>query len=97
MACKKNIHDVLDKLSEWHATKDGREAIEKEFKFSDFKLAFSFLTSIALKAEEINHHPEIKNVYNKVSITLTTHDFNGMSDKDEELGLFIDQIYEVYI
>ena len=45
----------------------------------------------------MNHHPEIENVYNKVSITLTTHDLNGISDKDEELGLFIDQTYKMYI
>ena len=97
MVCKKDINNVLQNLNEWKETKDSREAIKKDFKFKDFKIAFSFLTSIALKAEEINHHPEIENVYNKVSITLTTHDLNGISDKDEELGLFIDQIYEVYI
>ena len=97
MACKKDINYVLKNLNEWEETNDTREAIQRNFKFKDFKIAFSFLTSIALKAEEMNHHPEIENVYNKVSITLTTHDLNGISDKDEELGLFIDQIYEVYI
>lgn len=97
MVCKKDINYVLKNLNGWEETNDTREAIQKNFKFKDFKTAFSFLTSIALKAEEMNHHPEIENVYNKVSITLTTHDLNGISDKDEELGLFIDQIYEVYI
>ena len=97
MACKKNIKNVLQNLNEWQETNDTREAIKRDFKFQDFKTAFSFLTSIALKAEEINHHPEIQNVYNKVSITLTTHDLNGTSDKDEELALFIDQIYKIYI
>ncbi len=97
MVCKKDIKKVLENLNEWEETIDAREAITRSFKFKDFKIAFSFLTSIALKAEEINHHPEIENVYNKVSITLTTHDLNGISDKDEELGQFIDKIYKVYI
>lgn len=96
MACKKDINNVLQNLNEWKKTSDTREAIKKDFKFKDFKIAFSFLTSIALKAEEINHHPEIYNVYNKVYVTLTTHDLNGISDKDEELALFIDQIYKVF-
>ena len=96
MACKKDINNVLHNLNEWKKTSDTREAIKKDFKFKDFKIAFSFLTSIALKAEEINHHPEIYNVYNKVYVTLTTHDLNGISDKDEELALFIDQIYKVF-
>ena len=97
MVCKKDISEVLNKLNNWKKIKGTREAIQKEFKFKDFKLAFSFLTLIALKAEEINHHPEIENIYNNVSIILTTHDLNGISDKDEELGLYIDQIYQNYI
>ena len=96
MVCKTDINEVLNKLHDWKETKDSREAIQKKFKFKDFKLAFSFLTLIALKAEEINHHPEIENVYNNVSIILTTHDLNGISNKDEELALYIDQIYQNY-
>ena len=52
------------------------------------------MTSIALKAEEIGHHPEWFNVYNKITITLTTHDIQGLSDKDILLGQFIDNQYE---
>ena len=52
------------------------------------------MTKIALKAEEIGHHPEWYNVYNKVIITLTTHDVNGLSKKDISLGQFIDNQYE---
>ena len=52
------------------------------------------MTSIALKAEEIQHHPEWFNVYNKVKITLTTHDVRGLSEKDIKLGQFIDNQYE---
>ena len=52
------------------------------------------MTKVALKAEEIGHHPEWLNVYNKITITLTTHDVNGLSEKDIILGKFIDNEYE---
>ena len=94
MVCKLVIEDVLSNLTSWKKTNDNRDAIVKEFKFKDFKNAFSFMTSIALKAEELGHHPEWSNVYNKVSITLTTHDIQGLSDKDVLLGQFIDNKYE---
>ena len=94
MACKILFEDVKSKLSSWKKTDDKRDAITKEFKFSDFKSAFGFMTSIALKAEEIQHHPEWFNVYNKVKITLTTHDVGGLSEKDIILGQFIDNEYE---
>ena len=94
MVCKILVEDVLSKLSSWEKTDEERDAITKEFKFSDFKSAFGFMTSIALKAEEIQHHPEWFNVYNKVKITLTTHDVKGLSDKDIKLGQFIDNQYD---
>ena len=94
MACKISTKEVLLQLNSWSAENDKRDAITKEFKFSNFKKAFSFMTSIAMKAEEIGHHPEWFNVYNKVIITLTTHDVEGLSDKDIMLGQFIDEQYE---
>ena len=94
MACKITKEEVLDNLSSWKLTNDDRDAITKEFKFSDFKEAFAFMTKIALKAEEIGHHPEWSNVYNRVSIILTTHDVKGLSEKDILLGQFIDNQYE---
>ena len=94
MACKITKEEVLDNLSSWKLTNDDRDAITKEFKFSDFKEAFAFMTKIALKAEEIGHHPEWSNVYNIVSIILTTHDVKGLSEKDILLGQFIDNQYE---
>ena len=68
----------------------GRNAIEKRFELADFKAAFAFMTRIALKAEEFNHHPEWINVYNRVHITLTTHDAGGISSRDIELAHYID-------
>ena len=94
MECKLDFEDVLKNLNSWKVSHDGREAITKEFEFSDFKSAFSFMTKVALKAEELGHHPEWFNVYNKVSITLTTHDVKGMSEKDIKLGKYIDNQYE---
>ena len=94
MECKLDFEDVLKNLNSWKVSNDGREAIIKDFEFSDFKSAFSFMTKVALKAEELGHHPEWFNVYNKVSITLTTHDVKGMSEKDIKLGKYIDNQYE---
>ena len=94
MECKLDFEYVLKNLNSWKVSHDGREAITKEFQFSDFKSAFSFMTKVALKAEELGHHPEWFNVYNKVSITLTTHDVKGMSEKDIKLGTYIDNQYE---
>ena len=94
MECKLDFEDVLKNFYSWKVSHDGREAITKEFEFSDFKSAFSFMTTVALTAEELGHHPEWFNVYNKVSITLTTHDVKGMSEKDIKLGKYIDNQYE---
>ena len=94
MACKKNIEEVLSELNDWQITIDSREAITKNFKFKDFKEAFAFMTMIALRAEQMNHHPEWSNVYNSVSINLTTHDVGGLSELDINLGKFIDDTFE---
>ncbi len=65
--------------------------LEKNFKFKDFVDAFSFITKIALIAEKMNHHPDIKITYNIVEIELTTHDINGISSKDITLARKIDE------
>jgi 4a-hydroxytetrahydrobiopterin dehydratase len=71
-----------------------KTAITKDFIFADFIAAFAFMTAIALKAQEMDHHPEWFNVYNKVKITLTTHDAGGLTEKDFALASFIDQHYK---
>ncbi|XP_066472408.1 pterin-4-alpha-carbinolamine dehydratase 2 isoform X2 [Tiliqua scincoides] len=68
-----------------------RDAIYKEFNFRTFSQAFGFMTHIALQAEKMNHHPEWFNVYNKVQITLISHDCGGLTKRDVKLAQFIDK------
>ena len=71
---------------------EGRDAIERAFKFKDFSAAWGFMTRVALIAEKLDHHPEWSNVYNKVSIVLTTHDAGGLSVRDVMMAKAIDRI-----
>ena len=71
---------------------ESTDAISRDFKFKDFSEAFAFMTRVALLAQTANHHPEWSNVYNKVSITLTTHDDKGVSAKDVKLAGEIDKL-----
>ena len=89
----KDLESALNSLNGWNCVK-GRDAIEKSFKFLDFKKAFSFMTLVAAKAEDINHHPEWFNVYSNVKVTLTTHDANGVTRLDIEMAKFMDQAYQ---
>lgn len=81
---------AVARLDGWRAA-EGRDAIMKEFRFKDFNAAFAFMTRVALHAEKHDHHPEWSNVYNRVDVTLTTHDSGGVTNKDVELAHFIDQ------
>ncbi|XP_029375143.1 pterin-4-alpha-carbinolamine dehydratase 2 isoform X1 [Echeneis naucrates] len=75
----------------WMEAED-RDAIFKELHFKTFNQAFGFMSRVALQAEKMNHHPEWFNVYNKVQITLTTHDCGGLSKRDIKMAKFIDKI-----
>jgi len=75
----------------WHDT-DGRDALTRRFDFRDFSEAFAFMTRVALAAEAMAHHPEWSNVYRTVTITLTTHDAGGLTEKDIALAAAIDRI-----
>ena len=77
----KKRQEALKTLRGWKKTK-GRNAIEKNFIFEDFKVAFSWMTKIALIAEKMDHHPEWFNVYNKVKVKLSTHDSGGITELD---------------
>lgn len=76
----------------WSLDSSGRDAIIKEFRFKDFNEAFGFMARVALKADQMDHHPEWSNVYNKVKILLSSHDVNGLSQRDITLANFIDSI-----
>ncbi|MEN7344183.1 MAG: 4a-hydroxytetrahydrobiopterin dehydratase [Pseudomonadota bacterium] len=74
---------ALDALSDWSIS-DGK--LTRQFQFSDFNEAFGFMTRAALKADQMNHHPEWFNVYNRVNVALTTHDAGGLTALDIELA-----------
>ena len=82
---------ALAELDGWEEV-DGRDAIQKSFAFGDFNEAFGFMTRIALAAEKADHHPEWFNVYNRVEITLSTHDAGGLSERDIALARVIDSV-----
>lgn len=83
--------DLLAELSDWKEV-EGRDAIIRELKFSNFNEAFGFMTRVAIMADKMDHHPEWFNVYNRVEVTLTTHDCDGLSERDAKLARFIDKI-----
>lgn len=83
--------EALAALPDWSLRADGL-AIERRFKFRDFSEAFAFMSRVALLAEKHDHHPEWSNVYNRVAITLTTHDAGGLSARDAKLAQAIDKL-----
>ena len=83
---------AMGQLDGWAQGDDPRDTIHKSYKFSDFKLAWAFMNAVALKAEQMDHHPEWFNVYGTVDVTLTTHDADGVSTKDVELARYMDEV-----
>jgi 4a-hydroxytetrahydrobiopterin dehydratase len=81
---------AIQTLNGW-AVDDGEgDAIKKTFRFADFNAAFGFMTRVALAADKRDHHPEWFNVYDRVEVRLTTHDADGVTDKDVALARFMD-------
>ena len=87
---EQELSTQLQQLSEWVVKS---EKLHREFKFADFAHAFGFMATAAVHIERMNHHPEWFNVYNRVSIDLTTHDAGGITRRDVELARLLDGIY----
>jgi 4a-hydroxytetrahydrobiopterin dehydratase len=81
----------LRALRDW-TVKDGK--LHRDFRFADFTRAFAFMTAVALRAEAMGHHPEWFNVYDRVSVDLTTHDAGGITELDFQLAAFADSVAE---
>ena len=82
---------LLARFPQW-THEPSRDAITRQFKFDDFARAFGFMASIAIIAEKMDHHPEWSNVYNRVDILLTTHDADGLSERDAKLAEAIEAL-----
>lgn len=91
---KQDVETVLAQLPLWHRADDPRPAIRRVLAFQDFNAAFGFMSRVAIQAEAAQHHPEWFNVWNRVEITLTTHDAGGVTQRDIDLARFIDAIAE---
>ena len=83
------LKQALKRLPDWELAR-GREAIQRRFVFVDFDAAFAFMTRVALLAAKMDHHPEWTNVWNRVDVTLATHDAGGVTGKDIELATAMD-------
>ncbi len=88
---KMPVDQALADLKGWTQV-PGRDAIQKTFNFKDFNAAFGFMTRIALAAEKLDHHPEWFNVYNRVEVTLATHDAAGVTELDVKLARLMDGV-----
>ena len=82
--------DAIRSLDGWQPV-EGRDAIFKSYKFKDFLTAFGFMGRVSVYADVVDHHPEWFNVYNRVDITLTSHDVGGVSQRDIDMARFIDK------
>ncbi len=89
------LRTALKTLPQWEAGRGSNtpDRIRREFVFEDFQQAFAFMTRVAALAEELNHHPDWRNSYNRVEIELTTHDLGGLSGLDVEMARRIDEIF----
>ena len=79
----------LEKLPGWSLKND---KLHKEFQFDNFNQAFGFMTRAAMEIEKMNHHPEWFNVYNRISVELTTHDAGGITDNDVNLARILNSL-----
>jgi 4a-hydroxytetrahydrobiopterin dehydratase len=87
------IGPLAARLPDWRHDAARGGTLTREFRFADFSQAFGFMTRVALAAEKMNHHPEWSNVYDRVTITLTTHDVQGLSLNDIALAELCDRLF----
>ncbi len=85
------LQTQLERLPHWHFNPP-RQAVERRFVFKDFNAAFGFMSRVALAAEQRNHHPEWSNVYNRVDLAFTTHEVGGLSLRDIDFALWVDEL-----
>jgi 4a-hydroxytetrahydrobiopterin dehydratase len=83
------VQEQLKTLAGWRLDAE-RVALRRDFRFADFNQAFAFMTRVALYAEKNDHHPEWFNVYNRVEVTLSTHDAGGVTQRDIDMARFAD-------
>ncbi|MCG9791314.1 4a-hydroxytetrahydrobiopterin dehydratase [Flavobacterium algicola] len=86
---EKTAVPLLSKIEGWKFDNNG---IEKKFTFKNFNQALGFIVQVGLLSEKANHHPELFNVYNKVTIRLSTHDADGVTEKDFDLATAIEKL-----
>ncbi len=84
------LDEALASLPDW-AVADGGAALERSYRFSDFMTAFGFMGRVAVYADVVDHHPEWFNVYNRVDVTLTSHDAGGITRRDIAMARFMDR------
>ena len=89
-----DVAETLKDLPTWRAHDGDRPAITRTLKFADFNAAFGFMTRVAIRAEQLDHHPEWFNVWNRVEIALTTHDAGGLSARDVKMAKSIDALLD---
>ncbi|MBL8771717.1 MAG: 4a-hydroxytetrahydrobiopterin dehydratase [Phenylobacterium sp.] len=82
---------ALAGLPGWRRVEGDRDAICRSFRFKDFNEAFGFMTRVAIRADQLDHHPEWFNVYNRVDVTLATHDADGVTQLDVTLATFMNE------
>lgn len=82
---------MLDLAASGWVLVEGRDAVQKSFRFKDFNAAFGWMARVALEAEKLDHHPEWRNVWNRVEVVLTTHDVKGLSELDLALARAMDR------
>ncbi len=86
------MDNILDHVPRGWSVEKGGKALVRRFEFKDFSIAFAFLTRVAMHAEKVDHHPEFTNVWNRIDFRLTSHDADGVTERDMKLALEIDRL-----